>query len=204
MTSAALHGGAAAVLLASSAIPQGVAAPELQPHAMTVELIDTARRQSGDRDRTETPSASSDRASPVSEPRVSPAIGTATAAPARAGSGGEAATPAAAPDPGAVSDYYRRVESHLARFHAYPAALAGPRPTGVVRVGLIVQRDGRVMDAWIETSSGVVPLDEAALQTLKRAEPLPGLPATLPGAIDLIVPLRYAASTRGAGVRVGE
>ena len=130
--------------------------------------------------------------------------GEAKAAPAQTASGGAAAMPAAAPDPGAMSDYYRRVESHLARFHAYPASLAGPRPTGVVRVGLIVQRDGRVMDAWIETSSGVVPLDEAALQTLRRAEPLPGLPATLPGAIDLIVPLRYAASTRGGGVRVGE
>ncbi|MNR12874.1 hypothetical protein D3C85_1292510 [compost metagenome] len=60
------------------------------------------------------------------------------------------------------------------------------------------------MDAWIETSSGVAPLDEAALRTLRRAEPLPGLPATLPGAIDLIVPLRYAASTKASGARTGE
>ena len=204
MTSAALHGGAAAVLLASSAIPQGVAAPEAQPHAINIELIDTARRQSGDSERTEMQSNASEAVSAPAEAQAPSATGVAAAAPARAASGGEAALPAAAPDPGAVSDYYRRVESHLARFHAYPATLTGARPTGVVRVGLIVQRDGRVMDAWIETSSGVVPLDEAALQTLKRAEPLPGLPATLPGAIDLIVPLRYAASTRGAGVRVGE
>ncbi len=205
MTSAALHGGAAAVLLASSAIPQGVAAPEVQPHAFNIELIDTARRQAGDSGRTEAQSSSTETASPMLEAPASPATGAAAPAPAQTASGGEAAMPSAAPDPGAVSDYYRRVESHLARFHAYPASLSGAvRPTGVVRVGLIVQRDGRVMDAWIETSSGIVPLDEAALQTLRRAEPLPGLPATLPGAIDLIVPLRYAASTRGAGVRVGE
>jgi len=204
MTSAALHGGAAAVLLASSAIPQGVTAPEAQPHAVNIELIDTARREAGDSDRTEVSSNAAETASPTAEAPTSPLTGEAKAAPAQKASGGAAAMPAAAPDPGAVSDYYRRVESHLARFHAYPASLAGPRPTGVVRVGLIVQRDGRVMDAWIETSSGVVPLDEAALQTLRRAEPLPGLPATLPGAIDLIVPLRYAASTRGGGVRVGE
>lgn len=204
MTSAALHGGAAAVLLASSAIPQGVTAPEAQPHAVNIELIDTARREAGDSDRTEVSSNAAETASPTARAPTSPMTGEAKAAPAQTASGGAAAMPAAAPDPGAVSDYYRRVESHLARFHAYPASLAGPRPTGVVRVGLIVQRDGRVMDAWIETSSGVVPLDEAALQTLRRAEPLPGLPATLPGAIDLIVPLRYAASTRGGGVRVGE
>lgn len=204
MTSAALHGGAAVVLLASSAIPQGAPAPEIQPHAVNIELIDTARRQAGDSDRIVTSPTSNDSASPEAEPTASPASGSAASASVRAASGGEAAMPAAAADPGAVSDYYRRVESHLARFHAYPTSLPGPRPTGVVRVGLIVQRDGRVMDAWIETSSGVAPLDEAALQTLRRAEPLPGLPATLPGAIDLIVPLRYAASTRGAGVRVGE
>lgn len=204
MTSAALHGGAAAVLLASSAIPHGVAAPEVQPQTINVELIDTARRQSGDSDRIDVLSNASDAVSALAETQAPSATGVAAAASARAANGGEAAVPAAAPDPGAVSDYYRRVETHLARFHAYPASLAGVRPTGVVRVGLIVQRDGRVMDAWIETSSGIVPLDEAALQTLKRAEPLPDLPATLPGAIDLIVPLRYAASTRGGGVRVGE
>lgn len=204
MTSAALHGGAAAVLLASSAIPQGVAAPEAQPQTIDVELINTARRQSGDTDRIDVLSNAGDAVSALAETEAPSATGVAATAPARAASGGEAAVPAAAPDPGAVSDYYRRVENHLARFHAYPATLTGVRPTGVVRVGLIVQRDGRVMDAWIETSSGIVPLDEAALQTLKRAEPLPGLPATLPGAIDLIVPLRYAASTRGGGVRVGE
>jgi TonB family protein len=204
MTSAALHGGAAAVLLASSAIPQGVTAPEAEAQAINIELIDVARRHSGDGDRAEMQSIASEAVSVPAEAQAPSATGVAAAAPARSASGGEAAMPAAAPDPGAVSDYYRRVESHLARFHAYPANLASPRPTGMVRVGLIVQRDGRVMDAWIETSSGIAPLDEAALRTLQRAEPLPGLPATLPGAIDLIVPLRYAASTRGAGVRLGE
>jgi TonB family protein len=204
MTSAALHGGAAAVLLASSAIPQGVAPPEAQAHSINIELIAAARLQSGDSDRTEMQSTEREAVNAPAEAQAPSVAGVAAVAPARAVSGGEASQIAAAPDPGAVSDYYRRVESHLARFHAYPATPTGARPTGVVRVGLIVQRDGRVMDAWVETSSGVMALDEAALQTLKRAEPLPGLPATLPGAIDLIVPLRYAASTRGAGVRVGE
>jgi outer membrane biosynthesis protein TonB len=67
-----------------------------------------------------------------------------TVTPAQAANGAEAMRAAAASDPGAMSDYYRRVESHLARFHTYPATLAGARPTGVVRVGLIVQRDGRL------------------------------------------------------------
>lgn len=104
---------------------------------------------------------------------------------------GDAAA-ATAPDPGAVSDYYQLVQAHLTRYHAYPAALTA-RPVGMVRLGLIVQRDGRIMDAWIENSSGVAALDDAALETLRMADPLPALPKTLPGAIDLVVPLRYEA-----------
>ena len=102
---------------------------------------------------------------------------------------------ATAPDPGAVSDYYQMVQAHLTRYHAYPAALTA-RPVGMVRLGLIVQRDGRIMDVWIENSSGVVALDQAALETLRKADPLPALPKALPGAIDLIVPLRYEAGLK--------
>ncbi len=202
-TSAALHGGAAAVLLTTSAPPQGAKTQMIQPRAIAIELVDVSRMTSGEALSAER-SVGAARTAVVDRNAASVAPTEATnAAPMQAASGAEASRAAATPDPGVMSDYYRRVESHLARFHAYPAALTAARPTGVVRVGLIVQRDGRVMDAWIETSSGVAPLDAAALQTLRRAEPLPGLPATLPGAIDLIVPLRYAASTRAGEARAG-
>lgn len=202
-TSAALHGGAAAVILTAPAPPQGAETEEIQPHAIAIELVDVNRMTSGETVNAEV-SAGTARTAVMGRSAASASAAEATtAAPIQAANGAEASLAAAAPDPGAMSDYYRRVESHLARFHAYPAALAAARPTGVVRVGLIVQRDGRVMDAWIETTSGVAPLDAAALQTLRRAEPLPDLPATLPGAIDLIVPLRYAASTRAGEARAG-
>jgi len=191
------------VLLATSAPPQGVETAEVSPRAIAIEMVDLSRAAPGEVLQEE-PAAGAQ--APAGRRRKeTSALGAeaSTVAPAQMASGAEASLVAAAPDPGVMSDYYRRVELHLARFHAYPAALASTRPTGVVKVGLIVQRDGRVMDAWIETSSGVAPLDDAALQTLRRAEPLPGLPATLPGAIDLIVPLRYAASTRAGEARAG-
>ncbi|WP_343831564.1 energy transducer TonB [Brevundimonas olei] len=202
-TSAALHGGAAAVLLTTSPPPQGMETLEIQPQAIAIELVDVNRAASGEAQRAE-PTADMAATTYASRNEAAAFAAETTAAGAtQAASGAEASLAAAAPDPGAMSDYYRRVESHLARFHTYPATLEDARPTGVVRVGLIVQRDGRVIDAWIETSSGVAPLDVAALQTLRRAEPLPGLPATLPGAIDLIVPLRYAAPTRAGEARAG-
>lgn len=115
----------------------------------------------------------------------------------RADQKGGVAEPAAADsiDAGAVSEYYRVLQGHLARYHAYPSSLR-TRPTGLVRLGVVVGRDGRVLDAWVENSSGVTVLDEAAMAALRRAEPLPSLPASLPGAIDLIVPLRYEAGLK--------
>jgi len=112
-------------------------------------------------------------------------------------SGAGGAPASASPNPEAVSDYYRKLESHLARFHAYPA-LTGRRPEGLARVGLIVNRDGRVMDAWIETSSGSRQLDDAAMATVRRSEPLPSLPGDLPSFIDLIVPLKFDVGVRAS------
>jgi len=113
--------------------------------------------------------------------------------PSRAG-GAPAST---ALHPEAVSDYYRKLESHLARFHTYPA-LTGKRPEGLARVGLIVNRDGHITDAWIETSSGSRQLDDAAMATVRRSEPLPSLPGDLPSSIDLIVPLKFDVGARAS------
>jgi len=72
------------------------------------------------------------------------------------------------------------------------AASKGGSPSAAPDARLvIVRRDGRVMDAWVQRSSGAAGLDEAALATVRRAEPLPALPSDLPGAIDLVVPLNY-------------
>ncbi len=193
-----LHGGAAAIFLATATAPHGRPVAPTAPHAITVDLVSAApatgaasRRSAAAVETAAGPSDNDDaRPSGMAGP-------TAVASAALPGRSESAAS--AAPDPGAVSDYYRRLETHLARFHRYPETGLSPQPSGMVRVALIVRRDGHVMDAWIETSSGVVMLDEAALQTLRRAEPLPVLPASLPGAIDLIVPLKYATVMRSAG-----
>lgn len=198
LASTLIHGGAAAVLLATATVPHGQPVQQLEPHAVSIDLIDASQMDAG----AEAPAAASTEAAAtlteIGDVTPSGAPGPRATASATA-AGDSAPAQASAPDPGAVSDYYLRLESHLARFHRYPQTSLSPRPSGMVRVALIVRRDGHLMDAWIETSSGVVMLDEAALQTLRKAEPLPVLPATLPGAIDLIVPLKYAVGARTAG-----
>ncbi|WP_216361211.1 TonB family protein [Caulobacter mirabilis] len=193
-----LHGGAAAIFLATATAPHGRPVAPTAPNAVTVDLISAAPATGAASQEAATVSEAAGGPSDAADTRPSGVAGSPDVASA-ASPGRSEPIQAAAPDPGAVSDYYRRLETHLARFHRYPETGLSPQPSGMVRVALIVRRDGHVMDAWIETSSGVVMLDEAALQTLRRAEPLPVLPASLPGAIDLIVPLKYATVTRSAG-----
>lgn len=143
----------------------------------------------------EIPQASSAKARTLASAAAAPAQGASSPEAGPAGLGGASAS--SSPNPEAVSEYYRKLESHLARFHTYPA-LSGKRPEGLARVGLIVNRDGRVMDAWIETSSGSRQLDDAAMATVRRSEPLPSLPGDLPGSIDLIVPLKFDVGVRAS------
>ncbi len=195
LISAALHGGMAAAILVSAPPMMSGAQAEPEP-AIMVELFRPSDMASGGA------SAKAERTSDISAASITTAsnavLSSKTSADKGAGSSAASGEPvSASPSPAALSDYYRRLETHLARFHTYPA-LERRRPQGLARVGLIVNRDGHVLDAWIETSSGSRDLDEAALQTVRRSDPLPSLPGNLPGSIDLIVPLNFDAGLRVA------
>jgi periplasmic protein TonB len=63
---------------------------------------------------------------------------------------------------------------------------------GVVLLHFTMDRDGKVLTAKIEKSSGFDALDQEALAALQRAQPLPIPPVELPGAtLDLIVPVDF-------------
>jgi len=66
------------------------------------------------------------------------------------------------------------------------------REQGLVVVDVTIRRDGRIVAMTIGRGSGSRLLDEAALDTLKRADPLPAMPAGVPGAtMALVLPLRF-------------
>lgn len=81
---------------------------------------------------------------------------------------------------------------HIARFQRYPTAARSSGMEGTVRVVFVLQRDGRVLDAWIETSSGKQLLDREAVETIFRAAPLPEIPAELPGQMRVLLPVDFA------------
>lgn len=89
------------------------------------------------------------------------------------------------------SSYQSMLYAHVLRHRYYPDEARPGRLRGVVRVQFALSRNGWIMSAWVETSSGHTLLDEAALEALRRAQPLPAIPAELPDEMEVLLPLDY-------------
>jgi len=63
---------------------------------------------------------------------------------------------------------------------------------GTVRVVFLLRRDGTVLDAWVQSTSGETILDHEAIDTIYRAEPLPAIPGELPDQIRVLLPVNFA------------
>jgi protein TonB len=151
--------------------PQPAAMPELEPLQMPTPDIQLP-------------------AMPKLSPRLTPTpTATATAQPtvaARTASATSAATPAppAPPSPPraatATEDdaYTAKVKAYLESLKHYPTSKEArlQRPRGTVEVWFVLDRTGGVKDAGIETSSGSLILDGAAL-SLVRGSSYPAFPA---------------------------
>ena len=84
-----------------------------------------------------------------------------------------------------------RVLARLEKVRRYPGAARIARQQGVVYVRFRMNRDGHILSSSLVRSSGFPALDQAALETLRRADPLPKIPADRPDEIDLSVPMEY-------------
>ncbi|MGB7387582.1 MAG: energy transducer TonB [Pseudomonas neustonica] len=73
----------------------------------------------------------------------------------------------------ATKSYYSMLASKLARYKRYPSAARRRNEQGTPVLFFVVARDGSVTQASIRTSSGFQRLDDAVLDMLKRATPLP-------------------------------
>lgn len=129
------------------------------------------------------------------EPRSAPAeaADTGTGAAGRAGAdpAGAGDATAGGGDPGAAADYLARLRAWLERHRRYPLKARLRRQEGTVRLGFVVDGQGRVLSRRIETGSGHPLLDREALELLRRAEPLPAPPPEL-GRLELIVPVTFS------------
>jgi protein TonB len=76
-------------------------------------------------------------------------------------------------------EYAYYVQQMLARIHQRWQR-AAVRGTAVVIVRFTIQRDGHILDASVETSSGISILDRSSLRAVMLADPLPPLPNSYP------------------------
>ncbi|HKP25073.1 MAG TPA: TonB family protein [Dongiaceae bacterium] len=84
------------------------------------------------------------------------------------------------------------LEAHLKRFHKYPRSAERRNIEGMVLLRFRMTRDGKVLTYSVERTSEHEVLDEAALAMIERAQPLPPLPAEVPGeSIELIIPANF-------------
>lgn len=81
--------------------------------------------------------------------------------------------------------------ARLERVKRYPSAARVRRIQGVAYVRFRVDRQGRLLFATLQRSSGNALLDEAAMDTIRRAQPFPAIPDDRPTEIEISVPVEF-------------
>jgi protein TonB len=94
---------------------------------------------------------------------------------------------------GPGDEYLEKLRRWLAKYKQYPQAAIDKKEEGQVIIGFTLKRDGTVLTAWIERSSGNPLLDEAALAMMHRASPVPPIPDRYKGnELKLAMPIDYS------------
>lgn len=93
----------------------------------------------------------------------------------------------------AVPQWSNRIAVLLERNKRYPATARARREEGTAHVAFVLDRQGHVVSARVERSSGYTLLDQEALDLIRRAQPFPALPAEVADThVSLTVPIRFA------------
>lgn len=90
-------------------------------------------------------------------------------------------------------DYLSRLIAHLNMYKNYPYEARIHHQEGVVTLRFKLDRSGRLQSYEITHGSGWAELDQAALDTIRRADPFPAPPQNYKSdQIDLVVPLVFS------------
>jgi len=139
------------------------------------------------RERAEEPERAADREMPVE----APSINNSEPAPREST---PASKPVASFQSSTATNFQKALLRHIERYQNYPGAAKRLRLQGTVLVLFSMRRDGTVLDVWIKTGSGAAILDKEAVDTIKRAQPLPPIPPELPSRLNVIVPVAFNLS----------
>lgn len=99
----------------------------------------------------------------------------------------------AQPDPQAIPNWQGLLLAHLEKHKRFPPEAQARRQRGQVMVTFSMDRSGHVIARSVKLSSGHGALDDAALDMLDRAQPLPPPPDEIQGSeLHLTVPVRFS------------
>jgi len=102
--------------------------------------------------------------------------------------------PPAPPPPAgnAKPSWEGQVLAALHKVRRYPREAQFRKQQGVPYIRFVMDREGRVLSARLERSSGLRSLDEEAVSLPRRAQPLPRPPESVTGeTIEMVVPVEF-------------
>ena len=102
--------------------------------------------------------------------------------------------PASAPPSAATMKFQQALLRHIARYQRYPNAARSLHLEGKVDTLFAMSRDGTLLGVWVRTSSGQILLDNEAIDTIRRAQPLPRIPSELPDRLSIHLQLVFDPS----------
>lgn len=93
----------------------------------------------------------------------------------------------------AVPRFTDLIAAQLERYKHYPDLAKKRGDQGVALLRFTLDRDGNASNARIERSAGHAELDDEAIALLRRAAPLPQIPADIAAnTLDIVVPVSFA------------
>jgi len=98
------------------------------------------------------------------------------------------------PPSSAAIKFQQALLRHVARYQHYPNAARSLHLEGIVDTQFSMSRDGTLLGVWVKTSSGQAMLDKEAIDTIRRAQPLPSIPSELPDRLNIHVQLVFEPS----------
>lgn len=92
---------------------------------------------------------------------------------------------------GRDNSYEAKLLAHIQKFRRYPSAARRMGDQGVTHLRVRIDRAGHVLSAQVLRGSGFGSLDKGALETIRRADPLPAVPADRNAPFEMVLPVEF-------------
>lgn len=94
---------------------------------------------------------------------------------------------------GNAKDYFSHLMAWLNQYKVYPTELKKAKKQGTVHVQFTIDKSGHVLSSSIKKSSGYKALDNATLEMLQKASPVPAYPDSFnKKRLVLVIPVKYS------------